>query len=65
MYTGGVGLVLNVCGSVYWEGSVCRGCKFYYLIIEIDQSETAKSYMFIMSFQLTNYKCLTAKSLQG
>ena len=46
---------MNVLGSVHWE------CKFFKFIIEIDQSETTKSYMFDMSLQLTNYKCVTAK----
>ena len=52
---------VNVRGSVHCKG-VCRvgdrewGCKIFKLVFKIDQSETTKSHMFIMSLRLTNHK---------
>ena len=42
-------------------GKCILAVQFHKFVIEIDQSETAKSYMFNMSLKLTNYKCLIAK----
>ena len=52
---------VNVRGSVHWKG-VYRvrgrywGCKIFFLIFKIDQSEMTKSNMFSTSLRLTNHK---------
>ena len=53
---------VNVQGSVHWKG-VYRvwgietwGCKNFFLVFKIDQSETTKSPMFSTSLRLTNHK---------
>ena len=53
---------VNVQGSVHWKG-VYRvgdretwGCKIFFFVFEIDQSETTKSHMFSTSLRLTNHK---------
>ena len=57
---------VNVRGSVHCKG-VCRvgdkdlGLQNFFLVFEIDQSETTKSHMFSTSLRLTNHKQLTAK----
>ena len=57
---------VNVRGSVHCKG-VCRvgdrdrGCKIFFLVFKIDQSEMTKSHMFSTSLRLTNHKQLTAK----
>ena len=41
---------MNVQGSVHWDEVYSVGeCKFFYLIIKIERSETTKSHMFNMS----------------
>ena len=56
---------VNVWGSVHWEcagwGIETWGCKIFFLVFKIDQSETTKSHMFSTSLRLTNHKQLTAK----
>ena len=38
-------------------GIIDRGCKFFEIIIKIDQSETNKNHMLNTSLKLTNHKC--------
>ena len=51
---------MNVQGSVQkWE---CKqGVQFFLFVIEIEQSQTIKSYVLNMSLQLTDHKCLREK----